>query len=130
MPSADPQQSTRPFLLASRVFAVATIGVIVVLFGTAGALVQTGELKDIHGTAAIVLHVVSGGWFVALAGLAYARRKGWWAAALAGLVFVYSFVQAALGESATLGVHVVGSLVIVFSTIFVTGWLFSPGRIA
>ena len=130
MPSVDPQQNTRPFLLASRVFAVATSAVIVMSFGTAGVLVQTGELKDIHGAAAIVLHVVSGGLFVALAGLAYTRRRDWWATALAGLVFVYTFIQAALGESATLGVHIAGSLVIVFGTIFVTSWLFSPGRIA
>ena len=77
MPSADQQMSSRPFLLTSRFFAVATFVVVVALFGTAGALVQSGELKEVHGASAIVLHVVAGGLMVALAGLAYSRGRGW-----------------------------------------------------
>lgn len=125
MESTDPRPSSRPFLITARVFAVATVLVIVGLFGTAGALVQAGELKEVHGAAAIVLHVVSGGLMVALAGLAYSRQSGWWAAVVAGVVFVYSFVQAALGEGTTLAIHVPGSLLIVAGTIWLTGWLFS-----
>jgi hypothetical protein len=125
MSSADPQTSFRPFLITSRFFALATVAVVIVLFGTAGALVQAGELKNIHGAAAIVLHVVTGGLMVALAGLAYSRQRGWWAAVVAGVIFAFSFVQAALGEGATLGLHVPGSLVIVSGTIWLTVWLLS-----
>lgn len=121
---------SRPFLITARVFALATIAVIVVLFGTAGTLVQAGELEDIHGGAAIVLHVVSGGLMVALAGLAYSRRRGWWATVVAGVIFVYSFVQAALGEGATLRYHVPGSLVVVAGTIWLTVWLFTSAAAA
>ncbi|MDA2892652.1 hypothetical protein PDG61_17155 [Mycolicibacterium sp. BiH015] len=125
MPSADQQMSSRPFVLAARFFAAATIVVVVALFGTAGALVQSGELKDIHGAAAIVLHVVTGGLMVALAGLAYSRRRGWWSAVIAFVVFAFSFVQASLGEGPTLRIHVLGSLVIVVATVWLTVWLFS-----
>lgn len=126
MPPADTQTSSRPFLITARAFALATVAVVVVLFGTAGALVQAGELKDFHGTAAIVLHVVTGGLMVALAGLAYSRRRGWWTAVVAAVIFMYSFIQAALGEGATLGIHVPGSLVIVIGAIWLTVWLLSP----
>lgn len=125
MEPAVRRTSSRPFLITARAFALATVAVIVVLFGTAGTLVQLGELEDIHGVAAIALHVVTGGLMVALAGLAYSRQRGWWAAAVAGVIFVYSFVQAALGEGATLRYHVPGSLVIVAGTIWLTVWLLS-----
>ncbi|KWX67543.1 hypothetical protein [Mycobacterium sp. NAZ190054] len=126
MPSADNRPSPRPWLLASRAFAVLTVAAVAVLFGTAGELVQSHQLEDVHGTAAIGLHVVSGGLLVALAGLAYARGKGWWAAALAGALLGYSFVQAALGESATLALHIPGSLAAAAVTFWLTAWLFSP----
>ncbi|PRC46271.1 hypothetical protein C6A85_90935 [Mycobacterium sp. ITM-2017-0098] len=128
MEPADPRTSSRPFLITAQAFALATVAVIVVLFGTAGTLVQAGQLKEVHGAAAIALHVVTGGLMVALAGLAYGRRRGWWAAAVAGVIFVFSFVQAALGEGATLRFHVPGSLVIVTGTIWLTVWLFSSAR--
>ncbi len=125
MPSTDQQKSSRPFLLTSRIFALATVVVVIGLFGTAGALVQAGELKDVHGAAAIVLHVVTGGLMVGLAGLAYSRGRGWWTAALAFVIFAFSFVQASLGEGPTLRLHVPGSLVIVAGAIWLTAWLFS-----
>lgn len=126
MSSADPHTSYRPFLLTARGFAVTTVVVVIGLFGTAGALVQAGELKDVHGAAAIILHVATGGLMVALAGLAYSRRRGWWTAVVAGAIFIFSFIQAALGEGRTLGIHVPGSLLIVAGTVWLTAWLFSP----
>ncbi|ANI41630.1 hypothetical protein [Mycolicibacterium vaccae] len=128
MPSADSRPSTWPWLLASRVFAVLTVAVVVVLFGTAGRLVQAHQLEDFHGAAAIALHVVSGGLLVALAGLAYERRRGWWAAALACALLVYSFVQAALGESEMLSLHIPGALAVSAATFWLTAWLFFGWR--
>ncbi|MBB2991120.1 peptidoglycan/LPS O-acetylase OafA/YrhL [Mycolicibacterium iranicum] len=130
MPDTGRQPSPRPFLLTSRIFALLTVAVVVVLFGTAGALVQAGDLENVHGTAAIVLHVATGGLMVALAGLAYTRRRGWWSAVLAFVVFAFTFIQASLGEGATLNLHVPGSLVIVAATIWLTAWLFSSGATA
>jgi hypothetical protein len=126
MEPADPRTSSRPFLLTARFFALVTVAVVVVLFGTAGALVQAGELKEVHGAAAIVLHVVTGGLTVALAGLAYSRGRGWWAAVVAAVIFAFSFVQAALGEEATLRIHIPCSLLIVAGSIWLTVWLLSP----
>lgn len=129
MPSADQQAPSRPFVLTARFFAVATIVVVIALFGTAGALVQSGELEDVHGAAAIVLHVVTGGLMVALAGVAYSRGRGWWSAVLAFVIFAFSFVQASLGEGPTLRFHVPGSLVIVVGTVWLTVWLFSAAAV-
>ena len=129
MPSADQQMSSRPFLLTSRFFAVATIVVVVALFGTAGALVQSGELKEVHGASAIVLHVVAGGLMVALAGLAYSRGRGWWSAVVAFVILAFSFLQASLGEGSTLRFHVPGSLVIVLGTAWLTVGLFSAAAV-
>ncbi|WNG86460.1 hypothetical protein C6A87_021850 [Mycobacterium sp. ITM-2016-00317] len=123
MPSADSRPSSWPWLLASRVFAVLTVAVVVVLFGTAGRLVQAHQLEDIHGAAAIALHIASGGLLVALVGLAYERRRGWWAAALAGALLVFTFVQAALGEGATLTLHIPGALAVSAATFWLTAWL-------
>lgn len=129
MTSPGPTEA-RPFLLVARVLAVATIAVVVTLFGTAGRVVAAHELVDVHGFAAIALHVTLGGLMVATAGLAYARRRGWWTSALAGVAFVYSFIQAALGEGATIGIHILGSLIVVFSTVWLTAWLFSASAAA
>lgn len=125
MTSTETRPSPRPFLMTARGFALATVVVIVVLFGTAGAIVQAHELKDVHGGAAIALHVVTAGLAAALAGLAYSRSRGWWTAALATAMFVFTFIQASLGKGPTLGIHVPGSLLIVVTTIWLTAWLFS-----
>lgn len=118
--------SSKPFLVTARGFALATIAVVVVLFVTAGELVQADALEDLHGGAAIALHVVTAGLTAALAGLAYSRGRGWWAAAVAGLVLVYSFVQAYLGDEGMLNLHIPGALFIVVATVWLTAWLFSP----
>lgn len=126
MAGTDARTSARPFLLTARGFALASVAVVVVLFLTAGALVQNHRLEDVHGGAAIALHVVTGGLMTALAGFAYARGRGWWAAVVAGVMFVYSFVQASLGDGGTLNLHIPGALIIVGATVWLTAWLFSP----
>lgn len=125
MSSTDRAADARPWILASRGFAAATVVVVITLFASAGSLVQAQQLRDVHGTAAIALHVVSGGLMVALAGLAYSRKRGWWTIALAGVVFVYSFIQASLGSGLTIGAHILGSLLIAGGAIWLASWLFS-----
>lgn len=126
MPESDVATSARSFLVTSRGFALATVAVLIVSFVTAGELVQLHGLEDIHGGAAIALHVVTGGLTAALAGLAYSRRRGWWTAVVAGLAFIYSFIQAALGEGDLLKFHIPGALLLVVAVVWLTAWLFSP----
>lgn len=130
MEPAVRRPSPDPWLLASRVFAVATLGVVAALFGTAGVLIQSHQLKDVHGAAAIALHVVTAGLTLALGGLAVSRERGWWTAGLAGALFVFTFVQAYLGEGATLAIHIPGALAVVTATVWLTAWLFSTAPAA
>lgn len=118
------------FLLASRAFAIATLGVVIALFCTAGAMIQSQQLKDIHGVAAIALHVVTAGLTLALGGLAFSRERGWWAAGLAGALFVFTFAQAYLGEGTTLAIHIPGALAVVASAVWLTAWVFSAAPAA
>ncbi|CAN3130440.1 hypothetical protein ACNUDN_21145 [Mycobacterium sp. smrl_JER01] len=124
MPTAELGHSSRPWLLAARAAAVTSVGVVLVLFVTAGELVQNHALEDVHGAAAIVLHVVTGALATTLAGLAHSRGRGWWSAALAGLLFAYTFVQAYLGEGTTLALHIPGSLAVAGAAVWLTAWLF------
>ncbi|TRW78546.1 hypothetical protein FK535_24605 [Mycolicibacterium sp. 018/SC-01/001] len=125
MPETNAGTSANAFLTTARGFAVASVVVVIVLFVTAGELVQLHELKDVHGGAAIALHVVTAGLTAALAGLAFYRRRGWWTVVVAGIAFVYSFIQAALGEGDTLKFHIPGALLIVGTIVWVTAWVFS-----
>jgi hypothetical protein len=118
-----------PWLLFCKCLSVANLGVVAVLFVTAGALVQAGELIDIHGVAAIALHVTSGVLTLTLAGLARSRRHGWWAAGLAFALFVFSFVQAYLGEGPTLDSHVPGALAVTIASVWLVSWLFGRDRV-
>lgn len=126
MPEGDVRTSAKAFLVTARGFALASVAVLIVSFVTAGELVQLHELEDIHGGAAIALHVVTGGLTVALAGAAYYRRSGWWTVVVAGLAFVYTFIQAALGEGDLLKFHIPGALFLVAAVVWVTAWVFSP----
>ena len=76
------------WLWASRALAALTVAVVAVLFITAGELVQSHRLEDVHGAAAIALHVVLGALALAMVGLARQRRSGWWAVGLAAAAFL------------------------------------------
>lgn len=128
MTTVAEKPKTAPWLVFSRFLALATVAVVAVLFVTAGSVIQAGEFLDIHGGAAIALHVVTGVLTVTLAGLARQRRHGWWAAALALGLFAFSFVQAYLGKGHTLSVHVPGALLITAASVWLTVWLFSRPR--
>ena len=116
------------WLTASRCLAALTVAVVVILFVTAGALIQAHQFEDVHGAAAIALHVSTGALAVALAGLAWQRRTGWWAAGLAAALFAFTFVQAYLGDGTTLAAHVPGALLVTATSISLTCWLFGRRR--
>lgn len=123
MPPADRRPSS-PWLRVARVFAVLTVGVVIMMFVTAGEIVQYQRLENLHGAGAIALHVTSGGLLVGLAGLAYERRTNWWTAVLAGALFVFTFVQAALGEKTMLALHIPGALAVTATAVWLTAWVF------
>jgi hypothetical protein len=111
-------------LNVARVFAVLNVAVVIVLFLTAGKLIQEGLLLDVHGYAAIALHVSSGVLTLALLAFAWRTKRGWWAAGLAAVLFAYSFLQAYLGKGFTLYLHIPGALLVAALSIWVTAWLF------
>lgn len=110
--------------LVATCLAVVNVAVVIVLFLTAGTLVQEGRLLDVHGYAAIALHVSSGVLSLALLALAWRTKAGGWAAGFAVVLFVYSFVQAYLGKTMTLYVHIPGALLVAAVSIWLTAWLF------
>lgn len=128
MSTVTEKPKSAAWLVSSRCLALATVAVVAVLFVTAGSLIQAGEFLDIHGGAAIALHVLTGGLTLTLAGLARQRSYGWWAAGLALLLFAFSFLQAYLGESGSLAVHIPGALLVAAASVWLTSWLFARSR--
>lgn len=118
------------WLTAARLFAVLTLLVVCVSFGTAGVLVQRGQAEELHGYAAIGLHVATAGLTVGLAGLVYERRRHWWSVVVAGLLLIYTFIQAALGEGMLLYLHIPGALLVAASAMLLTVWLFAGNPVA
>lgn len=125
MVESDVSPRLRAGLMASRVFAVVTVVLIVVIFLTAGQLIQNYQAEDIHGTAALLLHFATGGLALSLVVVALARRRGWWAAAVAIALFAFTFVQASLGTGALLYLHIPGSLAVTVAAAGLAVWLFS-----
>jgi hypothetical protein len=117
-------------LLAARCLAALTLAVVAVLFVTAGELVQAGNLLEVHGGAAIALHVTTGLLTLTLAALARQRGQGWGATAVALALFAYSFLQAYLGEGPTLAIHVPGALLVAGASVWLVFWLFARQRSA
>jgi hypothetical protein len=116
-----------------RVSAALTVITLLALFGTAGTLVaprSDGELEDLHGTAAILLHVVTGVATVAAVAVRLQARRtvSWWPSVLAAVVCATTFVQAALGSGSTLAAHVVGALVVTVGAVWLMAWSFLTGR--
>ena len=113
-------------LRAVQVLAVLTVLNLVLQFVTAGELFGPGEgPEDIHGTGAIILHVLTGLLTIA-AGLHWRISRGpVWPTVLAGVTFVLSFVQAYFGGRSTLYIHIPGALVLTVGAVWVLAWSFS-----
>lgn len=97
--------------------------VLLVLFVTAGGILQDGASDDAHGIAAVAVHVTSGVTAGAL-GFAALRDRGLVGrAVLAAVVFAGTFGQAALGSYATLTIHIACALLLVVTSTWLTVWL-------
>jgi hypothetical protein len=77
-------------------------------------------------SGALVLHVVSGLTAVAAIACHRVRKAPVWPAVLAVVVFVFSFVQAYLGDDETLYLHVPGALILTVGSVWVLAWSLSP----
>jgi len=112
--------SSSPATGLHRAFQVLTVlAVVNVLYQsiTAGQLFSSdGGPVEAHGAGAIVLHVITG--LAAIVAVLLWRRNqlSLAMAALAAVVFVYTFVQAAIGGYQTLYVHVPGAMLLAVGT--------------
>ena len=97
-------------------------------FLTAGQLFGDDGPETLHAAGAIVLHVLSG--LAAVCAVLLWRRGGApaWLPGLAAVVFVLTFVQAAVGGYDTLWVHVPGAMVLTVGAVWVLAWAFTRGR--
>jgi hypothetical protein len=92
-------------------------------FATAGRLISGAQVAGVHGAGAIALHVTTG--LLAVATLLHARAGGArWPVVVAVLVFICTFVQAALGDAGVMAAHVPGALVLTVGTVWLTAWAF------
>ncbi|MFW3170144.1 hypothetical protein [Geodermatophilus sp. CPCC 206100] len=107
--------------------ATAVLSVLVLLwqFFSAGQLVSGEDALTGHGAGAIALHVSTGLLLVAT-GLHARRTRLWWPAALAAVVFVLTFVQAALGSAGNIIAHVPVALIVTVGIVWLTAWAFWP----
>jgi hypothetical protein len=121
MVSTSPRSVLARPATALRVLSVLTVLSLAWQFVTAGQLFPDGGPEELHAGGAVVLHVLSGLTALA-AGLAWRRGAPLWVAVVAGLVFVLSFVQAALGGYDTLWAHVPGALVLTIGAVAVATW--------
>jgi hypothetical protein len=105
--------------------AMAALSLLVLLwqFVSAGRIMVGEDATGGHGTGAIALHVTTG--LLLLATVLHGRRtRVWWPAALAAVVFVLTFVQAALGSSGSIATHVPLALVLTVGTAWLAAWAF------
>ena len=110
-------------LRAVQVTAALALLVLLWQFVTAGRIMVGEDATGGHGAGAIALHVTTGLLLVATV-LHGRRTRTWWPAALAGVVFVLTFVQAALGSSGAITTHVPLALVLTVGTAWLAAWSF------
>lgn len=109
----------------ARAAALLSLTAVAVLFISAGQLVQHTQGLDVHGSAAIALHISTGVLAVGLVVRSVLARSGGWAGAWAVVLFVLSFAQAALGSYMNLAEHIAGSLVIAVLCAWLAAWCFT-----
>ncbi|GAA4699283.1 hypothetical protein GCM10023215_42230 [Pseudonocardia yuanmonensis] len=112
-----------------RVLAALSVLIIVVQGVTAGEMLSRSETAGaLHASGAIVTHVLTGLTAVAAFLVVRATRGPWWPLAVAVLLFVATFLQAALGSGGVMGVHVPLAMVCLVAAVCVLAWSFVVGR--
>lgn len=120
--------SSPGLLLAARCLALANLVALGVLFASAGLYVQDFRGLNVHGMAAIGIHITSGALALVLTLRARVTKTGLVPAIGAVALFVLTFLQALVGGPMTLTFHVSGALVLTVMATWVTIWAFSRQR--
>lgn len=105
--------------------ALSALAVLAVLWQGAtagGILMRSRESLELHEAGALAVHLLTG--LVAIAAFVLWRelRGPIWPTVVAAVVFAASFVQAALGDDATMWAHVPGALVQILGAAAVLVW--------
>lgn len=121
--SRGPVGSATTLVRALQIVAVLAVLTIVWQGASAGEfLMQHRTALEYHQAGAIALHVLTALTVIAAFLLSRATRAPLWPTVLAAVVFVATFVQAALGHGATLYLHVPLALVIMLGSAWVLAW--------
>jgi len=117
-------------LLAMRLVGLVNLGAVSVLFASGGLIVQEQDFRglDIHGLGAIGVHITSGLLATALILYTWVSKTGALQALLAVTLCGFTFLQAWLGSSMTLAIHITGALVLTVISTWLTAWTFSSRR--
>ncbi|MBO0596287.1 hypothetical protein I2485_15150 [Nesterenkonia sp. E16_7] len=93
-------------------------------------VIQDSRELDVHGVAAIGIHISSAALALALALVlrAWGIKTGVVPAITAVALFGLTFLQALLGSAMTLTFHVSGALVLTVMATWLTVWVFSRQR--
>ena len=111
-----------------RIAALASVLALLWQFVTAGQLVTGNDITGLHGVGAAALHVTTG--LTAVAAFLHWRRTRADQAVLVGaaVVFVLTFVQAALGGAGAVAAHVPGALVVTVGVVWLAVWALRTAR--
>ncbi|MCH8560735.1 hypothetical protein [Nesterenkonia sp. DZ6] len=120
--------SSPALLRAARGLALANFVALGLLFASAGLYVQDFRGLDVHGVAAVGLHITSGALALALVLRAWGTKTGLIPAVTAVLLFVLTFLQALVGSAMTLTLHFSGALVLAAMATWLIAWAFSRER--
>jgi hypothetical protein len=110
--TASSTATPTPLLRALQVFAGLAVLVVLFQFITAGQLLTSRGPDELHAAGAIVLHVFSGVAAICAVVLWRQDRVSLRLAVLAAVVFVFTFVQAAIGGYDSLYIHVPGAMLL------------------
>jgi hypothetical protein len=119
---------------ASTVRAVQAAAVLSVLallwqFASAGRLLSGSDVLDLHKAGAYAVHVTT--LLLAVATFLHSRAGGpRWPVVVSAVVFVCTFIQAAVGHAQNLSAHVPGALALTVGIVWVTAWAFSRRPVA
>lgn len=115
-------------LRALRVASALAVADLLWQFFSAGLILAGGHQHDSwvdpHGIGAIFLHIITGVMALAAAGYWYVTRGRRWPAVTAAVVFLLTFVQAAVGDDSILFVHIPGAMVVTAGIVTVAVWSF------
>jgi hypothetical protein len=128
---AEPVDATPGRAVANAARVAAALAVVGILWqgATAGqVLMRSRGFLRLHEAGAVAVHVFTGLTCIALFLIWRTTRGSLWPTIIAAVVFVASFVQAALGDDATMWAHVPGALLLMLGSAAVLVWTFLPHR--